>query len=87
MRTHRPSRLDSAHHRSSYDQTHPVARGAKFARNLVHASIRPLRALEALIFEIDRVGVRVNPIVLAQARVAWEGGRRYLEDETGDVWR
>lgn len=86
-RTRGASRRDSAHHRNAYDPRHKVARGARMARHLVFACIKPLRALEALIYEIDRLRLPVNPVVLAQARIAWDHGRPYLEDENGDVWR
>jgi len=81
------SRNDTALHRNTNDRNHPVARGARLARHLVFAAWRPLRALDAMLVEIDRTGWRGDPAVVFQARLARDGGWPYLEDETGEVWR
>lgn len=84
---HVPSRNDTAHHRNLHDQRHPLCRGARIARHLVFAAWRPLRALDAMIAEADRVGWYGDSAVLAKARIARDGGWPYLTDEVGEVWK
>lgn len=81
------SRNDTAHHRNTHDRNHPIARGARLARHLVFAAWRPLRSLDELLREIDRVGWNGDPAVVFHARLARDGAWPYLEDETGDVWK
>lgn len=81
------SRADTALHRSSHDSRHPVARGARLARNLVFAAWRPVRALQGLLAEVDRVGWPGDPAVVVKAKAALDGALPYLHDETGEVWR
>lgn len=81
------SRNDTALHRNTHDKRHPLARGARLARHLLFAAWRPLRALDALLREIDRTRWPGDPAIVLQARLARDGGWPYLEDETGEVWK
>jgi hypothetical protein len=81
------SRNDTALHRNTHDKHHPIARGARLAHHLAIAAWRPLRALEALIDEVEASGVTVNKVVMLRAKAALEHALPYLEDQNGDVWK
>lgn len=81
------SRNDTALHRNVYDRNHPIARGARLARHLVFASTRPTRALQALLFEVERLGCPVCKVVKLRAKTALDGALPYLEDQEGAIWK
>lgn len=81
------SRNDSALHRSTHRSDHPIVRGGRLAWHLARASYRPLRALDELLREIERLHLPVPPLVTLRARDARDTGWPYLTDETGEVWR
>lgn len=81
------SRNDSALHRNTHDERHPLNWLGRKAFHLSRASWRPLRSLDELLAEIDRVGWLGCPAILLRARTARDGGWPYLEDDTGEVWR
>lgn len=85
--TRAASRNDTAHHRNLHDGRHPLCLGARLAGHLVFAAWRPVRSLEELLREIDRVGWNGDPGVVLVARFALRGALPYLHDKSGEVWR
>jgi hypothetical protein len=83
------SRNDSALHRSTHRQANilPVVAQGRLAWHLGRCAWRPLRALDALLEEIDRVGPPINRLLVLQAKAAREVAWAYMTDETGEVWR
>lgn len=81
------SRADTALHRSAHKADHAVRREGRLAHHVTVAVCRPLRALAALIAEVERAGCGVNRVTLLQAKSARDNAWPYLEDETGEVWR
>jgi len=81
------SRNDTALHRNVNDRNHPIARGARLARHLVIAAWRPLRALEDLLDEVERIQAPVNRVTILRARAALEHALPYLEDADGEIWK
>ena len=81
------SRNDTALHRNVNDRNHPIARGARLARHLVIAAWRPLRALEDLLDEVERIQAPVHRVTILRARAALEHAMPYLEDADGEIWK
>lgn len=87
MGTKHFSRADTALHRSAHRPDHAISREGRMAYHVTVAVCRPLRALAALIAEVERVGCGVNSRTLLAAKTARDTAWPYLEDETGEVWR
>jgi hypothetical protein len=83
------SRNDSALHRSTHRQSNilPVVAQGRLAWHLGRCAWRPLRALDALLEEIDRVKPGLNTLLILQARAARDAAWPYMTDDTGEVWR
>lgn len=81
------SRADTALHRNTHDPSHAIARNGRLAWHLSMAAWRPLRALNALIVEVERTGCGVNSVVMLQARRARDAAWPYLTDDTGEIWK
>ena len=65
----------------------PVVAQGRLAWHLGRCAWRPLRALDALLEEIERVRTPINRLVLLQAREARDAAWVYMTDDTGEVWR
>lgn len=83
----RASRNDTALHRNTHDERHATNRYGRLQYHLGFAAWRPLRSLDELLDEIERIGWTGNRAILLRARTARDGGWPYLLDEVGDVWR
>jgi|APCry1669188879_1035177.scaffolds.fasta_scaffold25942_3 hypothetical protein len=80
--------MRSAHHRSDYRGGPHTGWLQRKARHIARV-IRCVFALDRLILEVERLailGVKVNPVVLLEARQARDIGWDYATDDTGEVW-
>jgi hypothetical protein len=84
----RPSRQDTALHRSLHQIGHSATRRGRQSFHLARAAWAPLRRLDELLREIDaRGGMGLAAGLLMRARTARDEGWPYLCDETGEVWK
>lgn len=81
------SRNDTALHRLANNARSPEYARARMAYHLAQAAWKPLRALDELIVEVERLGCGVNRVILLRAKTARDVGWPYLTDEDGSVWR
>ena len=81
------SRNDTALHRVANNARSPEVARARLAFHLTQAAWKPLRALDELIVEVERVGCGVSRVTLLRAKAARDIGWPYLTDEDGGIWR
>ena len=85
--TRAASRNDTALHRSVHRDDHPIVRAGRMAFHLSRASFRPVRALDEIIREVERLRCPVPALVMLRARDARDIAWPYLLDEDGSVWK
>jgi hypothetical protein len=76
----------SAHHRADFRNGPHTGWIQRKARHLARV-LRAVFALDRLLCEVDRVGVRLNPAIVLEARQARDIAWDYATDDTGEVWR